>query len=494
MNPETFVAGVNILPRAYEDQSGRPSDEIPMIEMQSPLERATSPTPLEGQSISKKEGLVPMGRSPQHKVSGVVDSSKVTYASKLISNDIHARDGKGATEFLEQEVVILAEDIIVNNAGPENCPKLNVETVDKHNKQESIVAQGEGICSESNLYGPWMLAGSRRRKPLSTMKFVTVVNKQQPANRGSRYTVLSRDLTDNQGRESRSEKALTDSYTAIQIVEHDAKCSDVAGKGKKSTSGSKFGGVELTRKGLRVRKIGDGRKSKLGVIEWVKSANARINALGQHNDESSILLSDDEEFEDDEYTMHMADAFDGAGSLPFRRHFKNFIRENRPKIVVLVEPRIHGYVVDNVVARLGFPNSYCVETNGFRGGIWLLWDNSVRIEIMHVSNQFVNAMVSGPSVSKEFQLTAVYASPSYALCKHIWSKIGQIKPSLDVPWTLEDLRLLEHVVICTKDWIIVWLMINGYSVMEMLLCGIWIGLVLIIGLCFCAYLMMRTEE
>ncbi|KAK8557974.1 hypothetical protein V6N13_050324 [Hibiscus sabdariffa] len=283
MNPETFVAGVNILPRAYEDQSGRPSDEIPMIEMQSPLERATSPTPLEGQSISKKEGLVPMGRSPQHKVSGVVDSSKVTYASKLISNDIHARDGKGATEFLEQEVVILAEDIIVNNAGPENCPKLNVETVDKHNKQESIVAQGEGICSESNLYGPWMLAGSRRRKPLSTMKFVTVVNKQQPANRGSRYTVLSRDLTDNQ---------------------------DVAGKGKKSTSGSKFGGVELTRKGLRVRKIGDGRKSKLGVIEWVKSANARINALGQHNDESSILLSDDEEFEDDEYTMHMADAFD----------------------------------------------------------------------------------------------------------------------------------------------------------------------------------------
>ncbi|KAK8995224.1 hypothetical protein V6N11_069667 [Hibiscus sabdariffa] len=95
------------------------------------------------------------------------------------------------------------------------------------------------------------------------------------------------------------------------------------------------------------------------------------------------------------------------------------MRENRPKIVVLVEPWIHGYAVDNVVARLGFSNLYRVETNGFRGRIWLLWENSIRIEIMHVSNQFVNAMVSRPSVSNKFQLTVVYASPSYALHKHI---------------------------------------------------------------------------
>ncbi|KAK8976506.1 hypothetical protein V6N11_047356 [Hibiscus sabdariffa] len=88
-------------------------------------------------------------------------------------------------------------------------------------------------------------------------------------------------------------KELTNSHTAIQIVEHDAECSKAA-----------------ARKGLRVQKTGDGRNSKLGVVEWVKSANARISALGQHNDGSSILLSNDEEFEDDEYTMHMTDAFD----------------------------------------------------------------------------------------------------------------------------------------------------------------------------------------
>ncbi|KAL4308527.1 hypothetical protein GQ457_01G019350 [Hibiscus cannabinus] len=95
----------------------------------------------------------------------------------------------------------------------------------------------------------------------------------------------------------------------------------------------------------------------------------------------------------------------GAGSLPFRRHFKNFMQENWPKIVVLMEPRIHGYVADNVVARLGFPNSYRIKTHGFKAEF-------------------------------EFQPTIVYMSPSYAFRKHIWSKISQVKPSLDVSWVI----------------------------------------------------------
>ncbi|KAK8482666.1 hypothetical protein V6N12_001540 [Hibiscus sabdariffa] len=40
-------------------------------------------------------------KSPQHMVLRADDSSKVTYDRKLISNDIHARDGKATTKFLE---------------------------------------------------------------------------------------------------------------------------------------------------------------------------------------------------------------------------------------------------------------------------------------------------------------------------------------------------------------------------------------------------------
>ncbi|KAK8482665.1 hypothetical protein V6N11_049903 [Hibiscus sabdariffa] len=170
----------------------------------------------------------------------------------------------------------------------------------------------------------WSSSPSEDVTPLTTTKSDIGVNEQKLTNGGSRYAVLSRDLIDNQGDrvmrhvldEIRMEyygtigmkkennnheatpveiiptrervttkvvnhvlKALVDSHTTIQIVEHDVIYSNVVGKEKKSTCGSKTGGVEITRKGLWVRKTGDTWKSKSGIVEWVKSANAGINAL-----------------------------------------------------------------------------------------------------------------------------------------------------------------------------------------------------------------------
>ncbi|KAK8659813.1 hypothetical protein V6N13_030006 [Hibiscus sabdariffa] len=174
----------------------------------------------------------------------------------------------------------------------------------------------------------WSSSPSEDVTPLTTTKSDIGVNEQKLTNGGSRYAVLSRDLIDNQGdrvmrhtsfhspvrneaylksnpgmkKENNNHeatpveiiptrervttkvvnhvlKALVDSHTTIQIVEHDVIYSNVVGKEKKSTCGSKTGGVEITRKGLWVRKTGDTWKSKSGIVEWVKSANAGINAL-----------------------------------------------------------------------------------------------------------------------------------------------------------------------------------------------------------------------
>ncbi|KAL4310846.1 hypothetical protein GQ457_01G019340 [Hibiscus cannabinus] len=140
----------------------------------------------------------------------------------------------------------------------ENCPKLNVETMDKHDEQKSAAAQRESSCFESNLYGPWMLAGSRRRKPLLTMRFETGVNERQPDKGCSLHADFVRNeayLKSNPDKKKKNNvptregvttkvvnhvsKELTNYHTAIQIVEHDAECSEATCKGKKSTGGSK---------------------------------------------------------------------------------------------------------------------------------------------------------------------------------------------------------------------------------------------------------------
>lgn len=41
-------------------------------------------------------------------------------------------------------------------------------------------------------------------------------------------------------------------------------------------------------------------------------------------------------------------------------------------MVVILEPRISGVMVDDVVKRISFDRSHSVEANGFVGGIWIM--------------------------------------------------------------------------------------------------------------------------
>ncbi|KAK8682648.1 hypothetical protein V6N13_055032 [Hibiscus sabdariffa] len=94
------------------------------------------------------------------------------------------------------------------------------------------------------------------------------------------------------------------------------------------------------------------------------------------------------------------------------------VEDNHPQIVELVEPRISGHVGDNVIAKLGFHNTYRIETNGFSRGLWLLWDDSIK-------------------------LTVVYASPSISCRKHLWGHLEGLKPIDDTPWVLgKDFNVL----------------------------------------------------
>ncbi|CAN1272305.1 hypothetical protein LINPERPRIM_LOCUS14502 [Linum perenne] len=48
----------------------------------------------------------------------------------------------------------------------------------------------------------------------------------------------------------------------------------------------------------------------------------------------------------------------------------------KPKIVILVEPRVSGTTAQKVCDKLGFDDIIQVEVVGFAGGIWLLWHTS----------------------------------------------------------------------------------------------------------------------
>lgn len=114
----------------------------------------------------------------------------------------------------------------------------------------------------------------------------------------------------------------------------------------------------------------------------------------------------------------------GAGA----RFFPRLIREIKEKynldVMILVESRVSGRRVDNIITKLGFQNSYRVEAEGFSGGIRLLWEgDNVKINIIRTSNQLIHNKVSFNKGEESFFLTCVYGNPIPSIRQELWNQL-----------------------------------------------------------------------
>ncbi|XP_038991400.1 uncharacterized protein LOC120114621 [Hibiscus syriacus] len=136
----------------------------------------------------------------------------------------------------------------------------------------------------------------------------------------------------------------------------------------------------------------------------------------------------------------------GAASPTFKRIFNLFVREHRPNMVALFETRTSGTKADRIINKLGFTQSLRVEAHGFGGGIWLLWEETMEIEITHLSNQFINGIFRPKEVNTWAQFTAIYANPNGSKRKHQWSQLEALAPNDNTPWILGgDLNVILDV-------------------------------------------------
>ncbi|KAH7847203.1 hypothetical protein Vadar_023207 [Vaccinium darrowii] len=67
----------------------------------------------------------------------------------------------------------------------------------------------------------------------------------------------------------------------------------------------------------------------------------------------------------------------GAASPHFRRHFNDLVRDHHPTFVIIAETRIAGSRAKDLSESLGFNHSFVVDSVGFSGGLWLLWNDDV---------------------------------------------------------------------------------------------------------------------
>ncbi|KAE8661412.1 hypothetical protein F3Y22_tig00113725pilonHSYRG00162 [Hibiscus syriacus] len=86
--------------------------------------------------------------------------------------------------------------------------------------------------------------------------------------------------------------------------------------------------------------------------------------------------------------------------------------KEQPNIITLMETHVSGSKADKIIKDMGYNSSFRVEAQGHSGGIWMLWDNSVEVKILNVSNQYIHVGFRCNNRKCWEYLTAVYASPN----------------------------------------------------------------------------------
>ncbi|KAK8604199.1 hypothetical protein V6N13_099148 [Hibiscus sabdariffa] len=103
-------------------------------------------------------------------------------------------------------------------------------------------------------------------------------------------------------------------------------------------------------------------------------------------------------------------------------------------MVVFVESRISGHKVDGIIASFSFLYSHRIEANGFSGGIWIAWHDSIKVEVILNHFQFVHCHVTDKCDGSSALAMVIYASPNSTKSQALWSNLRQLASSIFSPW------------------------------------------------------------
>ncbi|CAI9106595.1 OLC1v1005787C1 [Oldenlandia corymbosa var. corymbosa] len=123
---------------------------------------------------------------------------------------------------------------------------------------------------------------------------------------------------------------------------------------------------------------------------------------------------------------------EGAASKELQLAFLTLKTQYNPDVVAVLEPRISGGKADDFVRMSGFDRSFRVEAVGFKGGIWVLWKERVKLSVLICDKQYVH--VSVKMDRENFLVTFVYASPNPTIRRSLWEGLNAIAQGIRELW------------------------------------------------------------
>ena len=125
--------------------------------------------------------------------------------------------------------------------------------------------------------------------------------------------------------------------------------------------------------------------------------------------------------------------YHGLGNPQTVHELHNLVKKEGPNVVFLMETRLFASSLEWLRIRLNMRGCLGVERQGQGGGLALMWDASVNVDIQSYSSHHINAEVR-QSDGTQWRITGFYGYPEVALRDRSWALLRHLGTLSDVPW------------------------------------------------------------
>ncbi|GAA0185615.1 hypothetical protein LIER_32903 [Lithospermum erythrorhizon] len=89
----------------------------------------------------------------------------------------------------------------------------------------------------------------------------------------------------------------------------------------------------------------------------------------------------------------------GVGHLRAVRALHHLVKVNKPSLILLIETKLWKQEWDVIILKLKMPNIFLVDSRGRKGGLALLWPQSLNVTVVSDSSHHIEALIEDEDVS-----------------------------------------------------------------------------------------------
>jgi hypothetical protein len=89
---------------------------------------------------------------------------------------------------------------------------------------------------------------------------------------------------------------------------------------------------------------------------------------------------------------------------------------------------------DRLRIALGYAHKFVVPSNGRAGGLMLLWDEHVNIQLKYEHTNYIDVLVSGETPDKDWRLTGIYGESVWRHKHKTWRYMSDLHRQTNIPW------------------------------------------------------------